>query len=250
MQPTNIEWCDESWNPVTGCTPVSEGCENCYARRMANRLSGRFGYPADDPFRVTFHPDRLDEPVRLKKAKRIFVCSMGDLFHEDVQTEWIDDILAVIAACPQHTFLVLTKRPKNIEAKLYEGTLENPARELGGGDFLPNLWLGVTAENQQRADERIPVLLDPMRTPGFKKFVSVEPCLESIHIPPVFLGPGKVEWVICGAETSRGARHMDPAWALDLLAQCRVAVVPFFIKKMSKRQPIPEAVMVRELPNE
>ena len=90
MGKTSIEWCDKSWNPITGCSPVSEGCLHCYAKRMANRLKGRYGYSKDDPFRVTFHPDRLDEPLHWKRPSRIFVVSMGDLFHEQVKTIWVD----------------------------------------------------------------------------------------------------------------------------------------------------------------
>jgi len=112
--PTKIEWCEETYNPISGCTPISEGCANCYARRMAHRLKGRYGYPEDDPFRVTFHPDRLDQPLKWKKPRMIFVCSMGDLFHEDVKFEWVDEVFAIIALASQHTFMVLTKRPERM----------------------------------------------------------------------------------------------------------------------------------------
>ncbi len=110
---TTIEWTDATWNPVTGCTPISDGCVHCYAQRMAKRLRGRFGYPADDPFRVTFHPDRLDQPLHWKKPRRIFVCSMADLFHKDVKDECIDKVFAVMQLAWWHTFMVLTKRPEN-----------------------------------------------------------------------------------------------------------------------------------------
>ena len=114
---TKIEWAEASWSPITGCTPISEGCQNCYAKRMATRLKGRFGYPKDDPFRVTFHPDRLYEPLKWKKPRTIFVCSMGDLFHESVtEWQWIE-IFDVMRRCITngggvgHKFLILTKRP-------------------------------------------------------------------------------------------------------------------------------------------
>lgn len=119
---TKIEWCrntngaGETWNPVTGCTPVSDGCKNCFARRAAYspRLRGKFGYPADDPFRVTLHKDRLEQPLHWKKPRTIFVCSMGDLFHEDVPDKFIAKVLLVIALCPRHTFVVLTKRSERM----------------------------------------------------------------------------------------------------------------------------------------
>ncbi|RPI55422.1 MAG: DUF5131 family protein, partial [Deltaproteobacteria bacterium] len=154
MSQTKIEWCDRSWNVISGCTPISEGCQNCYAKKMANRLKGRYGYPEDEPFRVTFHPDRLDEPLFWKKSCRIFVCSMGDIFHENIKPEWIDVVWETMAAsaCHQHTFIVLTKRPQNIDRLLYGVTEECSCRELGGGDYLSNLWLGVSVENQRTAD--------------------------------------------------------------------------------------------------
>lgn len=248
--PTKIEWTDETWNPITGCTPISEGCQNCYAKRMANRLKGRYGYDKDNPFKVTLHPDKLDEPLKWKKPRMIFVCSMGDLFHEDVPTTFIDQVLEIIAACPQHTFLALTKRPENLKHKIYGTTEENPYRQLGGGDYLSNLWLGVTAENQQRADERIPMLL---QIPAVKRFVSIEPMLGPVrfktekemyeeaagmglenmffsfnNINPNGIG---LDWTICGGETGPGARPMHPDWARSLRDQCHAAGVPFFFKQ-------------------
>lgn len=119
MGASRIEWTDATWNPITGCSHAgSPGCDHCYAQRMANRLRGRCGYPSDDPFRVTFHPDRLDEPLRWKKPRRIFVDSMGDLFHEDVPTAWLDQVFGIFTACralanlERHIFLLLTKRPE------------------------------------------------------------------------------------------------------------------------------------------
>lgn len=251
MADTKIEWADKSWNIITGCDPISTGCQGCYARRMANRLRGRFGYPADDPFRVTFHPDRLDEPLAWKKPKRIFVCSMADIFHKDVKPEWIDSILEVIAATPRHTYLVLTKRPENIEEKIYGVTPECGCRELGGGDYLPNLWLGVTAENQEMADNRIPILLN---TIAEKRFVSIEPMLGPINLSKYLHGEeengtpfegaphvgGCIKWtppldqVIAGAETGPGARPADLEWFRSLRDQCQAAGVPFFFKRDSQ----------------
>jgi len=259
---TKIEWATHTWNPVTGCTPISEGCEHCYAARMAKRLAGRCGYPQDDPFRPgTFHANRLNDPLKIKKSSMIFVCSMGDLFHEDVSELIIDEILDVIAACPQHVFIMLTKRPQNIEQKLYASTPKCGCRHLGGGDYMPNVWLGVTAENQARANERIPILLS---IPAAVRFVSVEPILGPVDLTTVidrhtdhftfgvsresylytnvltgrqyfkggYLPHEKLDWVICGGETGPGARPMHPDWARSLRDQCKAASVPFFFKSM------------------
>jgi len=114
--PTKIEWADETWNPVTGCTPISRGCKHCYAARMANRQRGRNGYAADDPFHVTFHADRLRQPLQWREPRCVFVCSMGDLFHEDVSFEWVLQIFAVMIATPWNRYLVLTKRPARMQA--------------------------------------------------------------------------------------------------------------------------------------
>lgn len=213
MSKTKIEWATHTWNPVTGCSPVSEGCQNCYAARMAKRLAGRSGYPKDDPFRVTFHPDRLAQPLKWKKPSRIFICSMGDLFHEEVPFNDIACILGIMAACQHHTFMVLTKRPANmLEFFKWLGRMAEgksmievfphdshgwrcrhllKAAALGAtengkiavhsleGWPLPNVWLGVTAENQARADERIPILL---QIPAAKRFVSIEPMLGPVDI--------------------------------------------------------------------
>jgi len=243
--PTKIEWCDEVWNPVTGCTPISEGCQHCYAKRMARRLHGRCGYP-DFPkeFSVTFHQDRLDLPMKWKKPRRIFVNSMGDIFHDDVDTHWIDDVLEVIGACSQHTFIMLTKRPGNMERKLYEVTEAHGCRELGGGDYLPNLWLGVTAENQEMAEKRIPELLAVLAA---VHFVSVEPMLAPVDISwnlerfacatkDVKTGcvtpkRTRIDWVIAGPETGPGARSCNAEWIEDLGRQCKSAWVPFFDKR-------------------
>jgi protein gp37 len=174
---TKIEWAEETWNPVTGCTPISEGCQNCYAKRMANRLKGRCGYDADNPFKVTLHPERLDQPLCWKKPRKIFVCSMGDMFHEDVSGDFLYEIWGIMAQCPQHIFMVLTKRPEIMRAWYNDVFLRvNP---LYRKNPLPNIWLGVTAENQARADERIPVLL---QIPAAKRFVSIEPMLGPIDL--------------------------------------------------------------------
>lgn len=245
---TKIEWCDEVWNPVTGCSHAgSPGCDNCYAKRMANRLRGRCGYPQDNPFAVTVHRNRFDLPRRWKKPRRVFVNSMGDLFHEEVPHETITDIFRVMVSCPQHTFMVLTKRPKRMRSFMFGRIPGIKGHGKPSFDLLVNIWLGVTAENQEQADKRIPILLD---VPAKVRFVSVEPMLGPVDIwrwlPQVdgdrvpfeirktmIAPPRKIDWVICGAETGPGKRKMQLEWATTLMNQCRNAGVPFFFKKDS-----------------
>jgi len=190
--PTKISWTEETWNPVTGCTKVSEGCANCYAERMAKRLAGRCGYPAD-PFKVTFHPGRLDQPGKWRKPKMVFVCSMGDLFHEDISDEQIDQVYAVMAATPRHTYQVLTKRPERF--RQYNASIGGTMRrdwvasrvcrllkttQIPSFEWpLPNVWHGTSAENQRCFDERVPLLL---QTPSAVRFVSLEPLLGPVDI--------------------------------------------------------------------
>uniref|UniRef100_A0A6M3LIL0 Uncharacterized protein n=1 Tax=viral metagenome TaxID=1070528 RepID=A0A6M3LIL0_9ZZZZ len=243
---TKIEWAEATWSPITGCTPISEGCQNCYAKRMATRLKGRFGYPKDDPFRVTFHPERLYEPLKWKKPRHIFVVSMGDLFHEDVEKEWLDTIFHTMACNPRHTFLILTKRPKNM-LDYWMGEIRIPNAPPGWtikkagkpySKVLDHIWLGVTAENQQRADERIPILL---QIPAAKHFVSIEPMLSEIDLA-IDIGHGvgdlaidRLNWVILGGETGPRARPMHPDWVRSVRDQCQAAGVPFWFKSWGSR---------------
>ena len=237
MAQTKIEWADAVWNPVTGCTPISEGCKNCYAERMATRLKGRYGYPEDEPFKVTLHPEKLEEPLKWKKPRRVFVCSMGDLFHEQVPDEYIAKVWEIMNNASNHTFLVLTKRPQRMKdflARLgwYTHDREvNPAEAVldeGGKYTLKNVWLGVTAENQQRAEERIPILL---QLPAAKRFVSVEPMLGPVDLTEVgHVGP-KLDWVICGSESGPNRRPAKIEWIRSLRNQCIYFGVPFFLKQ-------------------
>jgi protein gp37 len=240
FMPTKIEWAHETWNPITGCTPISEGCQNCYAKRMAKRLAGRYGYPKDDPFQVTFHPDRLNEPFKWRKPRMVFVCSMGDLFHKDVPAGWIYDVFQVMEKCPQHTFMILTKRPARMEHMIM-GVVTGM-----GIEHRKHIWLGVTAENQQRADERTPILL---QITAAVRFISVEPMLGPIALnwlqgdemptPDCFgrrraiNGFDGIDWVICGAETGPRKRSMKMSWAELLRNQCMFYGIPFFFKKNS-----------------
>ncbi len=218
---TKIEWTEETWNPVTGCSPISAGCKHCYAKRMAPRLAGRFGYSKDDPFQVTIHEDKLEQPEGWRNPKMIFVCSMGDLFHEDVPNIIIWRIFQVMVNCQQHTFQVLTKRPERM-LELVPGILSMFP------DQMKHIWLGVTIENQKMADsERLFYL---MMTPAAKRFISFEPMLGPVEIP---IGPGTntIHQIICGGESGPGARPMHPDWVRSLRDQCQAAGVPFFFKQ-------------------
>ena len=255
---TKIEWVQnpdstqgKTWNPITGCTKTSEGCRNCYAERMARRLAGQHGYPEQPHhFDVTLHPDRLDEPLRRKKPTTYFVVSMGDLLHEDIEWPDIADVWEVMSLSPQHTFQVLTKRPQRMKEFLMDYWLLSQYHQ---GTVLSNAHLGVTAENQATADERIPILL---QTPAAVRFVSIEPCLGAINIvkylPPLIeevhddrereslssihgtreAPPGTyLDWVIVGGESGPGARPMNPNWVRSLRKQCQAARVAFFFKQ-------------------
>jgi len=242
------EWASKSWNIITGCSPISEGCTHCYAQQMSTRLAGRYGYPKDDPFEVTLHEDKLERLSKWRKPRRIFVESMGDLFHDDVPFRWVDRVMRRIVRSSQgHTIIMLTKRPERMKKyfcrKLPYTTPVWP---------LPNLWLGVTAENQQRADQRIPTLL---QIPAAVRFVSIEPMLGPVDL--VAAGglsaidgrrsPAKglphLDWVIVGGETgpAKSRRPMRAGWVRNLVKQCKSSSVPIFVKtypvrkKLSKR---------------
>jgi len=235
---TKIEWTEKSWNPVTGCTLISPGCKNCYAKKMANRLKGRYGYPEEnDGFTPgTVHEDKLNEPLSWKKSRRIFVCSMGDLFHKDVSLFAIESVFQIMRNCPQHTFMLLTKRPDNMITSVLNVEVSK------NGKIPKNILIGVTAENQEQWDWRTKFL---GLLSGITTFVSVEPMLEEVNAGDNIQF---VDWVICGAETGPGARYMRPEWALDLKEQCKAAGVPFFMKQMSEKKAIPPYLQCREFP--
>lgn len=260
---TGIEWTDCTWNPIVGCSRVSPGCENCYAEALAgsNRLrllpqyAGLTRTYKDRRVwsgEVRLNETALELPLHWKHPRRIFVNSMSDMFHERVKPEWIDTILEVMAATPHHTYQVLTKRADLMEEKLYGVTEENPIRELGGGDYFSNLWLGVSAENQKYADARIPRLL---QVPAAVRFVSIEPLLgpitfrpkaenvdqmlqlmemEVAHLPEML---GGIKWVIIGGESGPGHRTMKIEWLESIVEQCDRAGVPVFVKQDSGRFP-------------
>jgi protein gp37 len=294
---THIEWTDATWNPITGCSIVSPGCTNCYAMKLAGtRLKytpSREGLTVDSKAgpvwngQVRLNEQWLDQPLRWKRPRRIFVCAHGDLFAENVPDEWIDRVFAVMALAPQHTFQVLTKRAarmreyvSGIQSKIpFLGRMPLERIHLaaaghmeGDGGFmdvlkrhgniyslyldapwpLPNVWLGVSAERQQEADDRIPDLL---ATPAAIRFVSAEPLLGPINFRRIRIAPdyhaiidaldgyarvddpergrerAMLDWIIVGGESGSGARPMHPAWARSIRDQCSAAGTAFFFKQ-------------------
>lgn len=275
---SKIEWTDATWNPIRGCSRVSEGCRNCYAERTAARFSGP-GQPYEglaimqEPGHfqsaprwtgdVRFIPELLDQPLRWKRPRKIFVNSMSDLFHEKVPIEWIAKIFNVMASATAdcgkkhkhveecwcgspHTYQILTKRPKRmleIMRQLPEYFSENfsgdspcnLAFEGKHGWPLPNVWLGVSVEDQKTADERIPLLL---QTPAAVRWVSYEPALGPVdfrtgrgYITAVHIRGPRVNWLVAGGESGPGARPVHPQWIRAARDQCQVAGVPFFFKQ-------------------
>lgn len=226
---TGITWSDSTWNPVTGCTPISEGCARCYAEKMAKRLQAMGAKGYEHGFEVALHEDRLDEPSHWRKPRRIFVCSMSDLFHAGVPGDFINRVWSAAYNAPRHTYLFLTKRPE----RLRDWTQRKAAAtQWPIEDIWPDwMWLGVTAENQARADERIPILLD---TPAAHRWVSLEPLLGPVDLKP---GLADLDWVVAGGESGPGYRPMNLDWVRDLRDQCKAAGVPFHFKQAAGVRP-------------
>lgn len=240
MAGTKIEWCTKVWNPFTGCSWASSGCDHCYAKPFALRMklnpNAKVAYKYRNGFEPTFHPESLSEPATWKKPQRIFVCSMSDLFHEKHSFDDICEVMNTIRRNHMHTFLVLTKRPERMKA--YFNWVNSPP--FGQIDYSTNLWLGVTIENQEQADNRIPVLLT---IPAVKRFISVEPMLGDVNLRKritqrisndmlnSFELISCIDWVIAGGETGSKARPLNPKWIYSIRNQCNVSGVPFFFKQ-------------------
>lgn len=300
---TKIEWTDATWSPVTGCTKVSPGCDHCYIDRTPPfRMNGRaFVCPrcggtgrvddvdgnmmgaecarckgtgkagVGDTTGVRLHPERLEMPLRWKRPRRIFVCSLADLFHHSVPDEYIARVFAVMAMAPQHTFQVLTKRHARLRSLLsspgfvnmvryahvyhQEADLPEDPQDLIQTWPLPNVHLGVTVEDQARADLRIPALLD---TPAAVRWLSCEPLLGPVDLSPWRSGycpdhdfdggfciqrdhPSvrHIDWVVVGGESGPNARPMHPEWARTLRDQCAAAGIPFLFKQWGEWAPAP-----------
>lgn len=274
---TKIEWTDSTWNVITGCSVVSAGCRHCYAMKLAGtRLQhhpSRAGLTVETAAGpvwngvVRFNDQWMRQPFEWKRPRRIFVCAHGDLFHESVPDRWIDIVFAVMALSPQHTFQVLTKRPERMlryfthhftRSKLSRVAAEFSGRSdsEGGGDIrvsdgpfpLPNVWLGVSVEDQAAADTRIPLLL---QTPAAVRWISAEPLLGPVDLR-LWLGIDRrspdapfecggfnqgIDWVVVGGESGPKARPMHPDWVRSLRDQCAAADVAFLMKQWGEWAP-------------
>ncbi len=254
-----IEWTDATWNPVTGCTEVTPGCDNCYAKTFAERWRGTPGHYFEQGFDVVLRPDKLTLPLTWHKPRRVFVNSMSDLFHKDVPDEYIARVWTVMAATPQHTYQLLTKRHGRMRSVVRRLAWRTPTMKerahgvsgsiayvqsdeslndhLGRPQVLPNVWLGVSVEDQDRANLRIPALID---TPAAVRWLSCEPLLGPVDLRRTdkdALVDGGIDWVVVGGESGHGARPMAPHWARDLRDQCTSAGVPFFFKQWGEWAP-------------
>lgn len=281
---SHIEWTEATWNPLLGCMKVSAGCQHCYAINQVHRMTGNpnpkirgatEGLTRSLPDgslnwtgKVRTLPERLDQPLRWSRPRRIFVNSLSDLFHEDVPDVFINQVFAIMRLCPQHTFQVLTKRPKRafewatregvqdrvalwatVKARRFVSTLPWP---------LPNVWLGTSVEDQPAADERTPWLL---RTPAAVRWLSCEPLLGPVNLTrlhheglvnvdalhgrhgvlrPLGGANERIDWVVAGGESGPKARPMHPDWVRDIRDQCQVAGVAFFFKQWGEWIPTGE----------
>jgi protein gp37 len=264
---TTIEWtrgddgsAGATWNPVTGCSKVSPGCDHCYAETFAERFRGVRGHPYEQGFDLRIWPERLELPFRWRKPRRVFVNSMSDLFQSGVETSFVAKAFAVMWATPQHTYQVLTKRPGRMASLLdssdwwgrvvaelcclvpdrhrRDELIAAVAEHARGRWVLPNVWLGTSVESQKWASVRIPRLIE---TPATIRFLSCEPLLEAVDLARWLLVPGQtapLHWVIVGGESGPGARPMHPMWAQDLANVCRLANVAFFFKQHGAWLPV------------
>ncbi|MFN0318356.1 MAG: DUF5131 family protein [Burkholderiales bacterium] len=208
---SQIEWTEMTWNPVTGCTKISQGCKHCYAERMAIRLKAMGALRYRKGFELTLHDDLVDLPRRWRQPKLVFVNSMSDLFQEGVPLEFIQRVFATMADCPQHTFQILTKRA----ARLLE--LSSQIR------WPENVWMGVSVENQRQI-ARVKRLV---HIPAAVRFLSCEPLLGPLENLPL----AGIHWVIVGGESGPKARPMQGIWVESILQQCRASSIPFFFKQ-------------------
>lgn len=241
-----IAWTDETWNPLRGCSKVSEGCRNCYAASMAARFSGE-GMPyeglaertangANWTGKIKLVPESLDQPLKWKRPRKIFVNSMSDLFHKDITTAFIEEVFAIMAVAPQHTYQVLTKRPERM-AEWFEnraGMVSGAAQMMGYRHLLPNIpmdewwplsnvWLGTSVENKDvlhRIDEL-------RKVPAAIRFLSIEPLIGDLGT----IDLSGISWVIVGGESGRGARPIKEEWVTSIRDQCQEQGVNFFFKQ-------------------
>jgi protein gp37 len=210
-QQSSIEWTDATWNPVTGCTKVSQGCKHCYAERMAKRLQAMGNERYKNGFKLTLHEDLIEAPLRWKQPKLVFVNSMSDLFQDEVPLDFIRRVFDVMTQCPQHTFQILTKRSER---------LRDVAHTLPWPD---NVWMGVSVESTEVVNR----VYDLQQVPAAIRFLSCEPLIGPLDNLPL----DSIHWVIVGGESGPAARPMKKEWVESILRQCRQTRVPFFFKQ-------------------
>lgn len=208
---SNIEWTEMTWNPVTGCTKISQGCKHCYAERMAKRLTAMGSGRYRNGFEVTLHPDLVDVPRRWRQPRVVFVNSMSDLFHDDIPLAYIQRVFTTMRDCPHHTFQVLTKRSE----RLAELAPRLP--------WPKNVWMGVSVEDA-RVVHRV---ADLQSTPAAVRFLSLEPLIGPLDDLPL----DGIHWAIVGGESGPRSRPMRKQWVSSIFRQCRAANVPFFFKQ-------------------
>jgi protein gp37 len=213
---SHIEWTDATWNPVRGCTKISPGCKHCYAEVFAERFRGVKGHPYEQGFDLRLVPSKLEEPLRWKRPKMIFVNSMSDLFHEQVPDDYIESVAAVMMKAKWHTYQVLTKRSLRMR-DLMQSRLRFAAQQA-------HIWWGVSVENKEYGIPRIRHLRS---APASVRFLSIEPLLEDVGT----LDLSGIHWVIVGGESGHGARPMRKEWVLSIQHQCERDGVAFFFKQ-------------------
>jgi protein gp37 len=218
---TAIEWTDATWNPVTGCTKISAGCDNCYAERFSERFRGVANHPFETGFDLTLRVARIAQPLAWKRPRMIFVNSMSDLFHKDIPRSYISSVFDTMEAADWHVFQVLTKRSSLMQKYINSRYKERPGP--------PHIWFGVSIENEQ-ATSRIAHL---QKANVGTRFLSIEPLIA----PVGQLDLTGIDWVIVGGESGPCARPMNPKWAIDIRDQCVKVCVPFFFKQWGGRSP-------------
>jgi protein gp37 len=220
-QASDIEWTDATWNPVTGCSKISPGCDNCYAERFAERWRGIEGHPYEQGFDLRLWPSRLDQPMRWKKPRMIFVNSMSDLFHKEIPVDYISAVFDMMERANWHTYQVLTKRSSLLRKFVQGRYWKRPAPR--------HIWLGVSVEDA-KATTRIAHLQEANVS---VRFLSIEPLLAPVGT----LDLTGIHWVIVGGESGPRARPMDESWVIDIRNQCVRAGVAFFFKQWGGRSP-------------
>ncbi len=218
---TSIEWTTATWNPVTGCTKISAGCDNCYAERFAERFRGVKGHPFENGFDLTLRPERLDQPLRWRQGKKIFVNSMSDLFHKGIPRNFVDQVFDTMEKADQHTFQILTKRSSRMRDYINA--------RYSGGAAPGHIWLGASVEDGSKLSR-----VDHVRkTRAAVGFLSIEPLIGPVD----GIDLSGIQWVIVGGESGPRSRPMEAAWVRPIRDQCIARGIPFFFKQWGGFRP-------------